>query len=102
MTLLDLNKVNSNTLEDLKQGNISVLNGLDANTKIMYGLALQNEFGIPDQQKSYFEAAGLALQERLKQQRESEENRQRMRTEHIERESKEWARKMSVARSTYY
>lgn len=102
MTLLDLNKVNSNTLEELKQGNTSVLNGLDANTKIIYGLALQNEFGTPDQQKANFEAVGDALQERLKQQRETEENRQRMRNEHIEKEAKEWARKMTVARSTYY
>lgn len=86
----------------MKQGNTTVLNNLDANTKIMYGLALQNEFGSPDLQKANFEAVGLALQERLNQQREAEENRERMRNEHIERESKEWARKMSAARSMYY
>lgn len=102
MTLLDLNKFNSNTLEELKQGNTTVLNGLDAKTKIMYGLALQNEFGIPDQQKVNFEAAGHALQERLKLQREAEETRERIRKEHIEREAKAWANKIHAARSKYY
>ena len=102
MTLLNLNKINSHPLEELKQGNTSVLKGLDANAKIMYGLALQKEFGIPDQQKANFEEVGLALQERLNQQRETDENRERMRIEQIEREAKEWSRKTQVARTIYY
>lgn len=102
MTLLDLYNINSNTMEELKNGNTAVLESMVATTKINYALALQQEVGIVNNQKANFEAVGQALQERLKQQRVNEENRQRMRTEHIERESKEWARKMSVARSTYY
>lgn len=102
MTLLDLKNVILNTLEELKQGNTSVLNDLDANTKILYGLAIQIEFDTPGQQKVNFEAVGQALQERLKQQRAAEESLERMRKEHIDRESIEWAQKMSVARSTYY
>ena len=83
-------------MEELRNGNTAVLEGMDATTKINYALALQQEVGIVNNKKANFEAVGQALQELLKQQREIEENRERMRKEHIEREAKNWARTRSI------
>lgn len=99
MNLLNLQRNKEKAvLEELREGNIYVLEGMDATTKLTYGLQLEKEFGVPNESRLDFEAVGEAFKQKLQQEKEAVENSDRMRREHIENIAKQKAEQMAAYR----
>lgn len=85
MTLLDTLKSETKIMESLRNGDTSVLKGMDATQVLAYGLAMQQEFGVVDSvPKISTEEVGQALQNKLQHAKALEDNKERIRKEHME------------------
>lgn len=85
MTLLNTLQNENKIMESLRNGDTSVLKGMDPSQVLSYGLAMQKEFGVLDTEpKIDPEAVGQALQSNIQHVKELEENKERIRKEHLE------------------
>ena len=99
MNLLQLQQSKEKAiLEELKEGNAYVLEGMDATSKLAYGLQLQQEVGTPNESRLDFAAVGEAYQQKLQHDKELEENAERIRKEHLENIAKQKAEQMAAYR----
>lgn len=99
MNLLDMQRnKEKEVLQDLREGNTYVLEGMDAASKVAYGLQLQAEVGTPDESRLDMNAVGEAFQQKLQQEKDAAENSERMRREHIEKIAKQKAEQMAAYR----
>ena len=100
MTLLNLLNKQEDQYQKLRGGDISVLNNIDAATKIRFAYELQKEFGTPtvEEPKETLADAYAAL---LKREREVEEFKQAQRKAHLQKEAKAWVNKIESSRYYY-
>lgn len=85
MTLLNTLQNENKVMESLRNGDTSVLKGMDATQVLAYGLAMQREYGALDTgSKISPEAVGQAIQSNLQHVKVLEENKERIRKEHME------------------
>lgn len=99
MNLLDLQRNKEKAvLEELREGNTYVLEGMDAATKLSYGLQLQKEVGVPNESRLDMEAVGEAFKQKLQQEKDAAEHSERIRKEHIEKVAKQKAEQMAAYR----
>ena len=97
MNLLDLQRNKEKTvLEELREGNTYVLEGMDAAAKLSYGLQLQNEVGTPNESRLDFAAVGEAYQQKLQQEKDAAEHSERIKREHLEKVAKQKAEQMAA------
>ena len=84
MTLLNTLQNENRIMDSLRNGDTSVLQGMDATQVLAYGIAMQREYGVLDTgSKINPEAVGQALQSNLQHVKELEENKERIRKEHM-------------------